>query len=66
MRCHLQLTETGDAQQHLMAYLREKHLLLILDNFEHILDAVPLVNQILAIQSGEAVGHLARDVKFAR
>lgn len=34
-------------EQQLLDFLREKHLLLIMDNFEHVLDAASLVNDIL-------------------
>ena len=37
----------GDPQQYLLDYLREKHLLLVLDNFEHLLDGVNLVTDML-------------------
>lgn len=43
--------EEGDEQnlvEALKAYLHERHLLLVLDNFEQILDAAPLVNELLA------------------
>ena len=33
----LGITSTSDPRQQLLGYLREKHLLLILDNFEHLL-----------------------------
>lgn len=42
-----QFAAEGDPKQQLLDHLREKHLLLILDNFEHILDAAPLVAEIL-------------------
>lgn len=37
----------GGAQQALIAYLREKHLLLVLDNFEDVLDAAESLSEIL-------------------
>ena len=37
----------GDPQQYLLDYLRKKHLLLVLDNFEHLLDGVGIVTDIL-------------------
>ena len=43
----LQLHGNTDPQQQLLNYLREKHILLILDNFEHLLDGVSLVTDIL-------------------
>jgi hypothetical protein len=36
-----------DSKQQLSDYLREKHLLLVLDNFEHLLDGVGIVADIL-------------------
>lgn len=40
----------GSAHEHLLAYLRDRELLLVLDNCEHILDAVTkLVAEILAV-----------------
>ena len=42
-----QFAAEGDPKQQLLDHLREKHLLLIFDNFEHILDAAPLVAEIL-------------------
>ncbi|MBV7333334.1 tetratricopeptide repeat protein [Chloroflexi bacterium TSY] len=42
-----------DAQ--LLNYLREKNLLLILDNFEHLLDGAPFVSKILATAPDVAV-----------
>ena len=35
-------------EETLRAYLQPKHLLLVLDNFEHVLDASPLVSELLA------------------
>jgi len=37
----------GDAQQQLLEYLRGKHMLLVMDNFEHLLEGVGLVADIL-------------------
>ena len=42
----------GDPQQQLLDYLREKTALLILDNFEHVLDGAALVSIILACAPG--------------
>jgi predicted ATPase len=39
--------EGGEPRQQLLDYLRGKHMLLILDNFEHLLDGVNLVSEIL-------------------
>jgi non-specific serine/threonine protein kinase len=38
--------------EQVQAYLRDKHLLLLLDNFEHLLDAAPLVAELLATCDG--------------
>jgi predicted ATPase/DNA-binding NarL/FixJ family response regulator len=43
----LQLHGSTDPQQQLLDYLREKYILLILDNFEHLLDGVSIVTDIL-------------------
>lgn len=38
----------GDPKRQLLAHLREKEMLLVLDNFEHLLDGVGLLAEILA------------------
>jgi predicted ATPase/DNA-binding CsgD family transcriptional regulator len=38
----------GEPKQQLLDYLREKFLLIVLDNFEHLLDGAELVSEILA------------------
>src|SRR5688572_27353964 len=38
-----QFFQAGDSQQQLLDYLREKSLLLVLDNFEHLLDGAGFV-----------------------
>ncbi len=43
----LQMTEGSDLRQRLLDYCREKKLLLVMDNFEHVLDASPLISDIL-------------------
>ena len=43
----LQLHSEADPKQQLLSYLREREMLLILDNFEHLLDGVSLVTTIL-------------------
>ncbi len=45
---HFQFYPGGEPRQQLLDYLREKSLLLVLDNFEHLLDGVGLVSEILA------------------
>lgn len=49
--------DTRRHPQQLLDYLREKHLLLVMDNFEHLLDGAPFVNDI--IQKAPAVKILA-------
>ncbi|NOY99288.1 MAG: tetratricopeptide repeat protein [Chloroflexi bacterium] len=43
----LGLTPAGDPKAQFLDYLRDKDLLLVLDNFEHLLDGVPLLVEIL-------------------
>jgi hypothetical protein len=47
----------GSPQQQLLDYLRQKSLLLVMDNFEHLLDGVGLVQEIL--QAAPAIKVLA-------
>jgi predicted ATPase/DNA-binding SARP family transcriptional activator len=42
----------GTPQQQLLDYLRQKNMLLVLDNFEHLLDGVGLVGEILEAAPG--------------
>jgi predicted ATPase len=46
----LKVQESGEATllEAVNAHLQDRHLLLVLDNFEQIIDAAPLVNQLLA------------------
>jgi predicted ATPase/DNA-binding SARP family transcriptional activator len=44
-----------EPRQQLLDYLRRKHILLILDNFEHLLDGVALVTDILNVAPGARV-----------
>jgi predicted ATPase/DNA-binding CsgD family transcriptional regulator len=44
-----------ESQEQLFAHLRDKTLLLILDNFEHLLDAAAIVSNLLAAASGVTV-----------
>lgn len=37
----------GDPREQVLDFLREKHMLIVLDNFEHLLDAVSLVREVL-------------------
>ena len=43
---------SGDPRQQLLDYLRDKALLLVLDNVEHLLDGIDLVTDILATAPG--------------
>jgi predicted ATPase/DNA-binding CsgD family transcriptional regulator len=45
---HLQFYPGTDTRQQLLEFFREKSLLLVLDNFEHLLDGVDIVSEILA------------------
>ena len=44
----LQLQGERTPEQQVGDYLRAKHLLLVLDNFEHLLEGTPLVGELLA------------------
>src|SRR5215207_5385635 len=46
-----QFYQMGDAQQQLLDYLREQSLLLVLDNFEHLLDGAGFVSDLLTYAS---------------
>jgi hypothetical protein len=46
----------------LTKYLRDRHLVLLLDNFEHVVDAVPLLGQVLAGAPGLKLLVTSRDV----
>jgi predicted ATPase len=50
----LGVVETGDQplEEGLKGYLRDKELLLVLDNFEQVLDAAPLVGDLLSACPG--------------
>ncbi len=43
----LQFYERGEPRQQLLAYLRQKHLLLVMDSFENVMEDVRLVTEIL-------------------
>jgi predicted ATPase/DNA-binding CsgD family transcriptional regulator len=45
---HFQFYPGGEPKQQLLDFLREKSLLLILDNFEHLLDGVEVVSEMVA------------------
>src|SRR5437667_12064309 len=47
-----QFHQSGEPEQQLLDYLREKSWLLVLDNFEHLLDVSVLLSRILAYAPG--------------
>jgi len=51
----------GDLHQQLLDYLHDKTLLLLLDNFEHVLDGAALVSTILAAAPGVTVVVTSRE-----
>jgi predicted ATPase/DNA-binding CsgD family transcriptional regulator len=51
----------GDPQAQLFHYLAEKSLLLLLDNFEHLLDGASLISQLLAHNTGVKVLATSRE-----
>src|SRR5262245_52082632 len=57
------LTSYGEAEPHeqLLAYFRDKTLLLILDNFEHLLDGAMFVSDLLAAAAGVTVLATSRE-----
>ena len=48
----LGIPEGGDRLESLKEYIRERRLLLVLDNFEHLDEAAPVVSELLADASG--------------
>lgn len=44
---HLSFSVASDPVSYLLGYLRERHLLVVLDNFEHLLEGADLVSEIL-------------------
>src|SRR5712691_5652829 len=68
------LRETGNQPplEHLKTYLREKHVLLLLDNFEQVLEAAPLLVELLQacphlkiLVTSRAVLHVSGEHQFA-
>jgi len=51
-RLTLQFYGSTDQRAQLLDYLREKRLLLVMDNCEHILDGIELLDEILAVAPG--------------
>lgn len=56
-----QFAAEGDPKAQLLDYLREKRMLLIADNFEHILDGAPLIADILGAAPGVKVLATSRE-----
>jgi predicted ATPase/DNA-binding SARP family transcriptional activator len=46
------LVGTADPRAALLAYLRKKEMLLVMDGFEHLLEGVPLLSEILQVAPG--------------
>ncbi len=66
---HFQLerdaVQTRPPEKQVADYLREKQMLLLLDNFEHLLEGVEFIGNILeAAPGGQDFGHLARASAF--
>jgi predicted ATPase/transcriptional regulator with XRE-family HTH domain len=70
----LGLNEGGSRQllERLQDYLRQKQLLLLLDNFEHVLSAAPCISELLAVApalkvliTSRAVLHLSGEQEFS-
>lgn len=60
----LDIEEGEDLIETLKDYLRERHMLLVFDNFEQILDAAPLVNELLAAAPRLKVLATSREALF--
>jgi len=60
---HLTLQFYGSADQkaQLLDYLREKHLLLLMDNCEHVLDGIEVLDEILAVAPGVKILATSRE-----
>lgn len=57
-----QLYANSDPKQQLFSYLRDKQMLLILDNFEHLLDGATLVSDLLEVAADIKVLVTSREV----
>ncbi len=53
--------QTADQQRELLDYLHQKHLLLLLDNLEHLLEGVEIISAILAHAPGTKVLATSRE-----
>jgi predicted ATPase/Tfp pilus assembly protein PilF len=51
----------GDAKRQLLDYVREKRLLLLLDNFEHLIAGAPFVNELVQTAAGLSVLATSRE-----
>jgi predicted ATPase/DNA-binding CsgD family transcriptional regulator len=67
----LQEAGTKTLPEQLKAYLQQRHLLLVLDNFEHVLPAAPLISELLAacpalhvLVTSRAILHLSGEHQF--
>ena len=67
----LKEAETQTLPEQLKGYLQQRHLLLVLDNFEHVLPAAPLISEVLAscpalqvLVTSRAVLHLSGEHQF--
>jgi len=58
---HLSFYQHESPQRQLFTYLREKQLLLILDNFEHVMDGATLVAELLAHAPGVKILATSRE-----
>lgn len=55
------ITSGDDLKTQLLHYLRRKHLLLVMDNFEHLLEGAVLLNEILEAASGVTILATSRE-----
>ena len=63
----IQLSGNQAVEETLQSNLRTRHILLVLDNFEHLLPAAPLISSLLAAcPQIESAGHQPRDITPAR
>lgn len=51
----------ADPQVQLLSFLRKRHLMLVMDNFEHLIDGVEIINQILQAAPGVKVLATSRE-----
>lgn len=57
----IKLFERGDVFEQLSDYLRDKHLLLVLDNFEHLLEGAPIVAALISAAPEVAIMTTSRE-----